>query len=113
MDDNAVVARAKGDLLTEAKREKEVYYHEKQRWQFCAIHAVNNMLQAGQNNNTKNNQRFATRTEFDEIAKQLTAEEYELGASSWFSLSSHYTPLIGNYSYEVRPLLCTIIYLVH
>jgi len=86
----------KEDNLLKGSEERAVYYHEKQRWQFCAIHAVNNMLQAD-----FDSEHFATRAEFDDIAKRLTKEEYELGASSWFSLSNHYTPLIGNYSFEV------------
>merc|ERR1719264_1552985 len=96
MNDKAAV-QEKRDPSSLIEIEEEDHYHEKQHWQLCAIHAVNNMLQADPNNS----QIYATRKEFNDIAKRLTQEEYELGATSWFSLSNHYTPLIGNYSFEV------------
>ena len=90
-------------------------YHEKQKRMFCAVHAINNLLQVDQND-----ERAASKDELDHIADQLKLEEKNLlydgnhqetkqSLSLFDRLTNSYrTPIFGNYSFEVTKSFQTI-----
>lgn len=73
--------------------EKEIY-HEKQRLQFCLLHALNNLLQERES---------FTKTQLDAIAKDLAL--IDPSKDSWTPLSvvwkPHHNVLTGNYDINV------------
>ncbi|KAL0922321.1 hypothetical protein M5K25_006296 [Dendrobium thyrsiflorum] len=74
--------------------EDKSVYHERQRLQFCLLHALNNLLQE---------QDSFTRAELDAIAEKLDHEDPEKGR--WTPLSvvfkPHHNKLTGNYDVNV------------
>ena len=113
---------------------------EKQRLQLCAVHALNSLLQLSPCDRLENRKEcedrlfekdlilysgylyrktqmiFATKTEFDEIANELSLKERELmGRRNSFVkscalidsvYSNHRTLVTGNYSIEVGSYCC-------
>ncbi|CAA7406409.1 unnamed protein product [Spirodela intermedia] len=80
--------------MGDGEQERQIY-HEKQRLQFCLLHALNNLLQAGDS---------FSRVELDAIAEQLVVDDPE--ESSWWTPLSvvfrpHHNRLTGNYDVNV------------
>ncbi|GJN08358.1 hypothetical protein PR202_ga26269 [Eleusine coracana subsp. coracana] len=69
-------------------------YHERQRLQFCLLHALNNLMQEKE---------YFTRAELDEIAGKLVLEDPN--KSQWTPLSfifkPHHNVVTGNYDVNV------------
>lgn len=74
--------------------ENKTVYHERQRLQFCLLHALNNLLQEKDS---------FTRAELDAISDKLVREDPEKG--TWTPLSvifkPHHNVLTGNYDVNV------------
>jgi hypothetical protein len=102
--------------------------HEKQSWQRCALHAINNLLQLSPKDPSGFESRLyhggkslsldvspaCTRKELDDIADNLTVRENDLTSTTlkisevrrspsfYVRCRSHHgAPVFGNYSYEV------------
>lgn len=79
--------------INDTTLEKEIY-HEKQRLQFCLLHALNNLLQGRES---------FTRTQLDAIAKDLAL--IDPSKDPWNPLSvvwkPHHNVLTGNYDINV------------
>ncbi|XP_058109228.1 josephin-like protein [Magnolia sinica] len=80
--------------MMEEKYEKKAIYHEKQRLQFCLLHALNNLLQ---------DKDSFTRAYLDAIADKLIV--IDPNKESWTPLSvilkPHHNTLTGNYDVNV------------
>jgi len=107
---------------TNTNTNTNTYVHERQKWQLCAVHTINNLLQLSQPPPKSDSSTtppppvaVATKAEFDQIANELTMMENALlkdgggggisnadGIVAWEVLWSHHrTPFLGNYSFEV------------
>ncbi|KAL4188411.1 hypothetical protein AMTRI_Chr08g202270 [Amborella trichopoda] len=74
--------------------ENKEIYHEKQRLQFCLLHALNNLLQGKDS---------FTRSDLDDIANKLDLIDPNKEGQSPLSLiwKSHHNSLTGNYDINV------------
>ncbi|XP_071689844.1 josephin-like protein [Rutidosis leptorrhynchoides] len=75
-------------------KKKQIIYHERQKLQFCLLHALNNLFQE------KN---AFTRKDLDEIAEKLVLDDPYEGKWSRFSVifKPHHNSLTGNYDINV------------
>ncbi|KAK9165799.1 hypothetical protein Scep_000990 [Stephania cephalantha] len=76
--------------------DKMSIYHEKQRLQFCLLHALNNLFQA---------ENSFTRADLDGIAAKLSLEDPYEESNKWNPLSvifkPHHNSITGNYDINV------------
>eukprot|EP01018_Ginkgo_biloba_P010808 Gb_06022 [translate_table: standard] len=111
---SVAVRHAEMDELVKKTEKKEIY-HEKQRLQFCLLHALNNLLQlprtgawlsdfdAEEKDLLNTRKESFTRTQLDAIANELTLIDPNKDGWNPFSVvwQPHHNVLTGNYDINV------------